>query len=177
MYPFIRLFKEIVKARRMPSLGLFDTHVSHHICWPWDIDLFVELNHGRSLTLYDLGRLPLATRIGLDRVLLQNGWGLTMAGASVRWRARVRPFQRFENRSRALGWDDKFLYLEQSMWLRDGRCASQVLYRAAVTDSGGIVSTNRVKDAMGVTQDSPPLPDWVQAWIAADALRPWPPSG
>ena len=24
-------------------------------------------------------------------------------------------------------------------------------------------------------QPSPALPDWVQAWIAADAMRPWPP--
>ena len=97
MYPFIRLFKEIVKARRMPALAPLDTHVSHHICWPWDIDMFVELNNGRSLTFYDLGRLPLAARIGLDKVLLRNGWGLTMAGASVMWRARVRPFARVES--------------------------------------------------------------------------------
>jgi len=29
---------------------------------------------------------------------------------------------------------------------------------------------------MGATEDSPPLPDWVQAWIAAEDARPWPPA-
>ena len=46
MYPFLRMFKEMVRASRMPPLGLFDTHVSHHLCWPWDLDPWVELNNG-----------------------------------------------------------------------------------------------------------------------------------
>lgn len=175
MYPFIRLFKEIVKARRQPRLALFGTHVSHHICWPWDIDMFLELNNGRSLTMYDLGRIPLASRVGLDDALLRNRWGLTMAGASVRWRARIKTFQRFEIRSRALGWDDRFVYLEQSMWLPDGRCAGHVLYRSAVTDKAGLVSPDRVLKALGHEGPSPALPDWVRAWIDADQTRPWPP--
>ena len=175
MYPFIRLAKEIFKARRQPRLPLTGTHVSHHICWPWDIDMFVELNNGRSLTLYDLGRIPLASRVGLDTALLKNRWGLTMAGSSVRWRARIKPFQRFEMRSRALGWDDKFVYLEQSMWLPDGRCANQILYRSAVTNRNGIVPPEKIMAALGADMTSPDLPDWVAAWIAAEATRPWPP--
>ncbi|MEL7115210.1 MAG: acyl-CoA thioesterase [Pseudomonadota bacterium] len=174
MYPFVRLFKEFLTVGRKP-LDPLGTHVSHHICWPWDIDMFFELNNGRSLTLYDLGRLPLAMRVGMAKALRQQGWGLTMAGASIRWRARIRPFQRFEMHSRALGWDDKFFYLDQSMWLPDGRCASQALYRSAVTDSNGIVTPDRLMVAMGVSMDSPTLPDWVQAWITAEAERPWPP--
>lgn len=175
MYPVFRLAKGILTARRQPRLPLLGTHVTHHICWPWDIDMFLELNNGRSLTLYDLGRIPLATRIGLDRALAKHGWGLTMAGVSVRWRVRIAPFQRFEMQSRALGWDDKFIYLEQSMWLPDGRCAGHALYRSAVTDRNGIVPTAKISAALGETQPSPPLPGWVNAWIAADAERPWPP--
>ena len=84
MYPFLRMFKEMARARRMPELGLFDTHVSHHICWPWDLDPWVELNNGRTLTLYDLGRLPLGSRTGIHRHLIANRWGMTVAGSSVR---------------------------------------------------------------------------------------------
>ena len=76
------------------------THVSHHYCLPWDIDLWRELNNGRTLTLYDLGRIPLAGRVGLIKVLRRERWGLTMAGASVRYRRRIRVFDRIEMRSR-----------------------------------------------------------------------------
>jgi len=137
MYPFLRLPFQFWLHRKSPALGLFDTHVSHHICWPWDLDPWMELNNGRTLTLYDMGRLPLAMRVGLIGALRKNRWGLTMAGASVRYRRRVRAFERVEMRSRAVGWDDRFLYLEQSMWKRSGECANHILYRSAVTSADG----------------------------------------
>ena len=175
MYPFVRMAKEFVKFRKAPPLDLLETHVSQHRCWPWDVDVFMELNNGRSLTLYDLGRFPLAKRVGLITALRRNGWALTMAGCSVRWRARIRPFERFEMRSRAVGWDDKFVYLDQTMWKSDGRCASQALYRSAVTGAKGIVPPAEVMAAMGRSDLSPQLPDWVKAWVAADSQRTWPP--
>ena len=65
MYPLIRFAKELVKFRNAPKLGPLDAHVSTHMCWPWDLDPWIELNNGRTLTLYDLGRIPLAVRTGL----------------------------------------------------------------------------------------------------------------
>lgn len=175
MYPFIRMIKELVIFRNAPPLGITDTHVSHHICWPWDLDFWVELNNGRTLTLYDLGRVPMGTRTGIIGALRDNKWGLTVAGSSVRYRRRVRMFQKFEMRSRCVGWDDKFIYMVQSMW-RHGECTSQVLLRSAVTDANGIVAPARVLEALGRPTDSPELPEWVQNWIKADASRPWPPA-
>lgn len=175
MYPFIRMLKEITISRNAPSLPLTGTHVSHHRCWPWDIDIWMELNNGRSLTLYDLGRIPLANRIGLIKLLKDNRWGLTMAGVSVRWRQRIRTFEKIEMHSRCVGWDDRFIYLEQSMWKQDGTCASQAIYRSAVTDRDGIVATDRVMKKMGIDATSPTLPATVSAWIAGDAAREWPP--
>lgn len=175
MYPFVRLAKEALKARNAPPLGLFDTHQSQHICWPWDIDPWMEMNNGRVLTLYDLGRIPLASRTGLDRAARANGWRLTVAGVSVRYRRRVQAFRRFDMRSRAVGWDARFLYIEQSMW-RAGECTNQMLLRMAVISKAGMVAPERVAAALGYAGPSPELPDWVLAWIAADAERPWPPA-
>ncbi|MCI2395771.1 thioesterase family protein [Aliiroseovarius sediminis] len=174
MYPFLRMTKELIVNARAKPLPITGTHVSHHMCWPWDIDLWRELNNGRTLTLYDLGRIPLAGRTGLTRMLIKNRWGLTMAGASVRYRKRIRTFVRFEMHSRVVGWDDRFIYVEQSMWL-GGECANQIVYRSAVTDRSGIVPTARVVDALRYEGPQPELPKWVQAWIDADAVRPWPP--
>lgn len=176
MYPVFRLAGQALKFRKSEPLDLFDTHVSHHVCWPHDLDVWVELNNGRTLTLYDLGRLVLFQRIGMVKLMRDNGWAGTVAGASIRYRRRVRAFHKIEMRSRVIGWDDKFFYLDQSMW-RNGDCTSQVLLRTAVTSKAGIVSPAEVTRAAGMSPDSPDLPGWVQAWIAAEAERPWPPEG
>lgn len=176
MFPFVRIAKDLVLARRLPRFEtLTDTHISQHICWPHDLDFWLELNNGRALSLYDIGRTAMAQRAGLIDVIRRERWGLTMAGSFTRFRRRIHGFERFEMHSRALCWDDKFMYLEQSMWKRNGECASHVLFRAAVTDKRGLIAPDRVLEAMGRTDPSPQMPDWVLAWVAAEDKRPWPP--
>ncbi|MGY6697392.1 MAG: acyl-CoA thioesterase [Roseinatronobacter sp.] len=174
MYPFIRFAKEMIKFRNAAALGICDTHISHHRCWPWDLDPWSELNNGRTLTLFDLGRIPMAARTGLTTVLRQNRWGITVAGNTTRYRRRIRAFERFEMRSRCLGWDARFIYVEQSMW-KGSECANHILIRSAFTSSEGIVPPITVLNALGQSPQSPELPGWVQDWITADAQRPWPP--
>jgi len=167
--------KELVKYRKAAPLGLNESHVSQHICWPWDIDMWRELNNGRTLTLYDLGRIPLAKRVGLIDALRNKSWGMAVAGVSVRYRKRVRAFARVEMRSRAIGWDKRFMYVEQSLWNRRGECAGHALYRMAVTGAKGIVAPADVARAIGQNPEGPELPGWVRAWVDAENHRPWPP--
>lgn len=174
MTPILRTAAELLRARRAAPLPLLGLHKTPMRCWPGDIDLFLELNNGRTLSLFDIGRFGLAARMGLIRVLREKRWGLVVAGASVRYRARIRPFQKFEIRSRALAWDKRFIYIEQSMW-RGETCCNHILLRTAVTEHGSIVPTDQVLDALGETASSPDMPDWAQTWIDADATRPWPP--
>ena len=174
MYPFARLLAQTLIERRKPPLGVFDTHRLTMTCLPWDIDGFIEMNNGRILTLYDLGRFGLALRVGLIDVLRKNRWGLVVAGSTVRYRARITPFQRFELRTRFLGWDNRFFYLEQAMW-RGDTCCNHALLRTGVTHKGRLAPVGDVAREMNVDGDSPPLPDWAQAWAEADMTRPWPP--
>ena len=174
MYPVVRMAKEFWVHRKAPPLPVTGTHVSHHICWPWDIDIWMELNNGRTLTIYDLGRLVLFKRIGAVDALRTQGWTGTVAGSSVRYRRRVRAFDRVQVRSRMIGWDARFFYFEQSMW-KGAECASHSLLRTAITDAAGIVTPDRVAAALGVSADSPALPGWGTARTGAEAPRPWPP--
>lgn len=174
MYPFVRFAIETARARRQPALPIDGTHVSHHTCLPGDLDPWSELNNGRTLTLYDLGRVPLVIRLGLIRALETQGWGLAIAGASVRYRRRVRVFHRLEMRSRVLGRDPRFFYIHQAMFRR-GEAVSAALFRTAVTEPAGIVATDRAVASLGLPDWRPALPAWVTAWAEAEAARPWPP--
>ena len=175
MYPFVRMFKEVALTRGAEPLSLYGTHVSRHVCWPWDLDFWMELNNGRTLTLFDLGRIPFARRLGLIGALQREGWGLTVAGVSVRYRRRITMFQRFEMRTRLAGWDERFFYIDQSLWNRAGECTTQALYRTAVFEKRGIVAPGKVIASMGLQAEPPLLPHWIRDWIAAESERPWPP--
>lgn len=174
MYPYRRLVKEILTQRRAPRLALGETHRTQLICWPWDIDMFGELNNGRTLTLYDLGRFGVFLRSGYLKVARTHGWMGTVAGTSIRYRRRVRAFERIELRSRMVAWDDRFTYCEQGLW-RGEICCSHGLLRLAVTDRNGIVAPSLVAEKLGYPAESPPMPDWIASWSAAEAKRPWPP--
>ena len=173
MYPIIRMIKAIVASRRS-RIDILEQLSTWHRAWPWDIDPWKDLNNGRILTLFDLGRIALAQQTGLNAALLRNRWGIVVAGNTTRYRKRITMMQRFEMRTRCLGWDSRFFYMEQSMW-RGEDCCNHILIRGAVTEKGGIVAPQRVVEAMGHQGASPALPGWVQAWIAADHERPWPP--
>lgn len=175
MYPFFRMTKALWGSRKASKISLCETHVSHHICWPWDIDLWMELNNGRTLTLYDLGRLPAGDRAGLYGPMRENKWGMTVAGTTIRYRRRVRMFDKVTMRTRLLGWDAKFMYMDQSMWKTNGDCSSHAVVRMALTDISGIVPPQRMMEIIEPGAASPELPEWVQAWKASEDLRPWPP--
>lgn len=174
MYPYLRFAALVAKERRKPPMGIYDTYVMSMRCLPVDIDMFLEMNNGRILTLFDMGRFALAVRIGLADVLRKQRWGLVVAGSTVRYRLRITTFQKVEMRTRFLGWDDKFFYLEQAMW-RGDTCCNHALLRTGVTAGGRLAPVDDVAKALGVEGDSPALPDWVQAWAAADGTRTWPP--
>ena len=174
MYPYFRMMKELWINRNAPRLQILQPHVSTHRIWPWDLDPWRELNNGRTLTLFDLGRIPMSVRMGFDTVAKTNRWGITVAGNSTRYRRRVTVFQKLTQVSRVLGWDARFVYLEQSFW-RDGECTASMLLRSAFIKKGGMVPPHEVLTALGQPTESPALPDWVQAWIAGDAGRAWPP--
>ncbi len=174
MYPYVRMAKELWKFRNAPRLGLFDPHVSIHRIWPWDLDPWRELNNGRTLTLFDLGRIPMSVRMGFERVAKANGWGITVAGNTMRYRKRVTVFQKVTQISRVVGWDARFGYIEQSFW-RGDECTSHMLLRYAFISKAGMVKPAEVIAALGYPTESPVMPDWITAWIAADAMRPWPP--
>ena len=174
MYPYLRLARVVLTEARKPRQSVLDVHHLPMRCLPRDNDLFVEMNNGRILTLFDLGRFAMSVRVGLSEVLRRERWGLVVAGSSVRYRVRIRPFQAYEIRTELMGWDDRFFYFQQGMW-RGETCHNHALVRTGVTERGRLVASDRVAAAMGVDATSPDLPGWARGWVETDATRPWPP--
>lgn len=183
MYPFLRLTQNIIssatayhKSKKSGTLiGLTDTTEYRFIANINDIDNFFEMNNGRILTLFDLGRNDFAIRTGLGKKLLQQRWGLVVAGSTIQYRKRVRLFDKVLMKTRVCAIDDKWFYMEQTMWVK-GRCTCHVLLRTAVTNfmTGKPIPTAQVLSSLGYDDVGLPPDEWVQAWIDADKQRPFP---
>ena len=172
MYPYLRMFHLLSRAKRKPNLTVMQESVLKLRVWPGDIDVFKELNNGRHLTMMDFGRFDLAARSGLLKLVKQKGWGLAVAGASVRFRHRLRLFDKFELHTKVAGYDDKWFYFHQQI-IRKNKIHSAALIRTAVTSKDGIVNVCKVIEELGIAVDKKPLPEWVSAWAKADEMRPW----
>ncbi len=137
-----------------------------------DLDFYPELNNGRHLTMMDMGRIDLATRTGLLQIVHKQKWGLAVAGASVRYRHRLKAFQSFRLYTRIIAIDERWFYFHQST-VRKGKTHSSALVRAGITSKKGLVPVKDVLDAMGMSDWDPGMPEWVKAWLEAEELRPW----
>lgn len=178
MYPFLRYGKSIADAiiasKKGHTLDLSDTSEIEIRCQLNDIDNFFEMNNGRVLTLFDLGRTDLAIRSGLGKMLLKKRWGLVVAGSTIQYRKRIRAFDKVTIKTQVAAIDERWVYIEQSMWVKGKPCSSALL-RTGVTKGGRVVATQEVLEAMGKPDWKLPPTGYVAEWIESDADRPWPP--
>lgn len=172
MYPYLRLFRLLVNAKRRESLSLGDTSVLQMRVFLGDMDIYPELNNGRHLTMMDLGRMDLAQRTGLLRVVHEQKWGFAVSGASVRFRHRLKALKPFLLHTRVVAIDDRWFYFHQYT-VRKGKIHSSALVRAGVTSKQGLVPVKKVLERLGMPDWNPGMPDWIRAWSEAEKLRPW----
>lgn len=179
MYPFIRLATNTLKStlayRQHGRADISDVGEISLIANINDMDNFLEMNNGRILTLFDLGRNDFAIRTGLGTQLLKKRWGFVVAGSTIQYRKRVRLFDKITIKTRLVGIDERWFYMEQSMWANGTPC-SHALLRTGVTNlkTGKVIDSQIVMDTLGYKDIAMPLDEWVQAWADADKLRPFP---
>ncbi|NOX86875.1 MAG: thioesterase [Chlorobi bacterium] len=172
MYPYLRLIKVLASKRHDKNFKVNDESIIKLRVCLVDIDPFLELNNGRYLTMMDFGRFDVAIRTGLWKIMKKKKWGLIVAGASVRFRYRLKLFQKYELHSQVIGQEEKWFYFHQRI-IRNGRIHASALVRTAVTSREGIVNTDEVLKALGNETHLPGVPGWVREWAKADELRPW----
>ena len=119
----LRLIRVLLTAVCRPPLGILDESVVTFRVWPTDLDLNGHMNNGRYLTLMDLGRIDLMARSGLARVALRRGWRPVVGSATIRFHRALKLFHRYELKTRVVGWDAKWFYIEQR-FEREGAVAA-----------------------------------------------------
>jgi acyl-CoA thioesterase FadM len=162
----LRLPWTALRARRRASIDITDASVLRLRVRPLDLDLYGHVNNGRFLTLMDLGRTDWAVRTGLAKGLRTKAWKPVAGAATVRFRRSLNPFGRFELHTRLAGWDDRWWFFDQEMYV-GGKLAASAWVKVAILGpkaDPGPRACAVVHEALGWPIQSPDLPDGLRAW-------------
>lgn len=84
-----------------------------------DLDLNWHMNNGRFLTIMDLGRMDLLKRTGVLNMAIKNKWMPIVGTARIDFQRPLKLWQKYELHSHIYGWDEKWIYLEQTFYSND----------------------------------------------------------
>ena len=98
-----------------------------------------------------------------------------MAGSTIQYRKRVRLFDKVTIKTKLVGIDERWFYIDQTMWVK-GQPTCHALLRTGVTNvvSGKVIPTAKVLEAIGEKDFVLPVDAWIQSWVQADKQRPFP---
>jgi len=162
---YFRLLKLILSRFffRKP-LKLLDTSIIEGRVWPTDIDNNLHMNNGRYLTLMDLGRFDWILSCGYIGLCFKNRWFPIVGALKILYLKPLKPFEKFQLKTRILGWDAKWIYVEQSFEVKGVLCSKSVL-QGLFHGPQGKLSTSEWLKAAGYQKPSPKLPPDVRSWL------------
>ena len=135
--------------------------------WPTDLDINLHMTNSRYLAMMDLGRVNMLLRTGLWRWIRREKYAPVIAGAMVRFRRPVEPFAPIALKTRFLGWDTKWLFIEHRMERR-GELVCLAVVKAAFVAKTGPVLPAIIAQQLGHSGEQKPLPEWIAKWLAAE---------
>lgn len=154
-----------LRSLRRSNVGLLDRSSVRMRVRPSDCDVNLHVNNGRYLSLMDIGRIDHAGRCGLIRVFRRTRWSPVAGGATIRFRRQLRLGARYTLHTRCVGWDEGWTYWEQEFERVDGALVARAYVKVATLDrDGSRLPSARVVAELGVTGETPTLPDGLLAW-------------
>jgi acyl-CoA thioesterase FadM len=158
-------------ARFRREIGPFDTARLRFTVLPTDCDLNFHLNAGRFVSFMDVSRVELLARMRLFAKVMKKGWRPVNGGMLIRFRRSILPFERFDVRSRVVGWDEKWFYFEHILE-REGNLCAVGHARGLFRGNGQTIEPRTFLELIG-HQDtpSPELPEVVLLWREAEDAR------
>ena len=166
---WLRFFWVVISGFFKKPLTMDDVSILHQRVWPDELDINVHMNNAKYLAVMDLGRTDWIVRSGAWRLMRYEKMAPVVGGAMVRYRRSLTLFQRYELRTRLLGWDERWLYIEQIMECRDGGPACFAVQRTTFTKNGKLVPPAELAAKLGHDAAAMPAPDWTRTWGESEA--------
>ncbi len=152
----LRMLIIIIASFFRDRLRLTDENVLSLMVLPNDVDI-LRVSSDRYLPLMELGRMNIVFRAGLFKRLVKQKWVPLARIVTIRYRYPLKIFQRFQLHTRAVHWDEEWVWVEQQ-FVRKGRTTALALAKVAFIGPEGLVPVSEIIAAVGESISSPPMP-------------------
>ena len=139
--------------------SIMDVHSVWFRVLPNDLDTNLHMNNGRYLTIMDLGRVDALIRSGLIKKVISEKWMPVIAGVSMIYRRSLSPFERYRLETHLIGWDEKWVYMEQVFIRQNDDVAVRGYVKATFLKKGLRVPNADIAVAANYSGNSPVLSD------------------
>jgi acyl-CoA thioesterase FadM len=163
-----RLLIIIMEGFFRKKLHPLSESVLHLTVLPNDLDLNLHMNNGRFLSLMDLGRLDLLIRTDLASALFRHRWQPLVGAVNIRYKVSLLPFQRYRLRTKVIGWDEKWFYIEQR-FERKNRTIAVGLVKALFRGDHRNITPDETLRLIKVHIDPPKMPEKILKWLSMEA--------
>lgn len=125
---YLRLFLMLLTTKFQGSASILDNSITYHRVLPNDLDPYGHMNNGRYFAIADLARIRKLLRAGLWQEMKKRKVLAFVADETIQFRKPLMPFQKYAVKTRLMGWDAKYFYVEQTFF-RDGDIHALLLVR------------------------------------------------
>src|SRR5699024_5521259 len=116
---FSRMLLQLLRSRRRPPQGLWDSSRLSLRVLPTEIDIFGHVNNGMYFSIMDLGRLGMVVRGGVGKTLRAKGWSGAVSAETISFRKSLKRGHRYHVDTCLIGVDGRTDFLDHRIVVDD----------------------------------------------------------
>jgi YbgC/YbaW family acyl-CoA thioester hydrolase len=128
-----------------------------------DIDFNMHINNARYMVFMERARWDHPVQTASWDLMLKEKLNFIVAGIEMGYIREIRLGARFEVESRYLGWDDKYVYLEQRFLVKD-KIYAYGLVKGVFLQRGKLAKPDHAGKILGITHAPDALPEHMELW-------------
>jgi acyl-CoA thioesterase FadM len=150
-------------------VGFLDEVITKFRALPTDLDLNLHVNNGVYFSMMDLGRFDHIFQCKVIGNIIKQQLYPVVASQMIRFRKSINCFQVFYMHTKVLGWDEKFIFLQQKFVDTNNEIIAIAVVKARVKcrNKSGL-SPSEVFHLCGIDEESPNIPAWVYDWMQSE---------
>jgi len=135
-----------------------------------DIDFNMHINNARYMVFMERARWDHPVQTNTWDIMFKEKLNFIVAGIEMGYIRELRFGKAFEVETRYLGWDEKYLYLEQR-FVADGKIHAYGLVKAVFLQKGKLADPSNVASLLEIETAPDALPEHMELWKSLAAAK------